>query len=95
MTQITGLNVQNMISDWLATPTNGYLGSSYGQDLPSLLQQPLSAGVGADAFLAKLKVDVPILQIMPANSVNLFSVPTPPDKLDIVLQVGASAFTIG
>jgi len=94
MSEITGTDVQGMISHWLATPTNGYLGSDYGQDTKALLQNPQASGQ-ADEYLGKLKKDVSVLQVMPAGTVNLYGIQTPPDRLDIVLEVAGSAFTIG
>ena len=37
---ITGTGIQAMVSDWLDTPVNGYLGSGYGSDTRALLQRP-------------------------------------------------------
>lgn len=83
---ITATDIQEMVSHWLSTPVNGYLGSSYGADLPSLLFAPLTSGA-ADAFLAKLKADVPVLASLPAGAVDLYSIPEGPDKLRIYIDV--------
>jgi len=47
---ISAQDIQAMVSHWLNTPPNGYLGSNYGADPQSLLQNPMSAGIG-DAFI--------------------------------------------
>lgn len=86
MKKITPQETQKMVTHWLNTPMNGYLGSDYGQDAKSLLQRPFSDG-GADNFLQKLQDDVPVLTVMPSGTVNLYSSPTPPDKLNLVIEV--------
>lgn len=72
MSTITPHLVQSMVRDWLTTPVNGYLGSSYGQDLRRVLHSPLGANL-ADAQLEKLRTDVPVLTMLPESSVNLYS----------------------
>lgn len=93
MKTITGTDIQKMVSHWLHTPTNGYLGSGYGQDIKSLLQRPLADGA-PDSFLQKLRVDVPILQALPAGSTNLYAVRTPPDRLDLMIEVAGQAIEV-
>jgi hypothetical protein len=44
--------------------------------------------------LRKLRTDVPILQVLPVGSVNLYGVQTQPDRLDIVLDIAGTAFEI-
>ncbi|SET44564.1 hypothetical protein SAMN05216326_12739 [Nitrosomonas marina] len=90
---IDGSEVQDMVSHWLKTPENGYLGSSYGQSLKDILQSPLSGGT-ADAQLQKLRTDVPVLQALPANSTNIYSVQTPPDRLDLLIEVAGQAIEV-
>lgn len=93
MATITGNDVQSMVRHWLSTPVCGYLGSDYGQDLPALLQHPQADGE-ADAFLQKLRADVTVLQALPAGSVNLYSVQTAPDRLDLVIEVAGRAIKV-
>ncbi|MDF0605371.1 hypothetical protein HZU77_006870 [Neisseriaceae bacterium TC5R-5] len=90
---ITALDMQDMVSHWLATPLNGYLGSDYGQDAKSLLQQPQSDGQ-ADTFLAKLRRDVPILQALPAGAVNLYGVQHAPDRLDLIIEIAGQVVAV-
>lgn len=78
-----------MVRHWLETPVNGYLGSGYGQDPKSLLQRPQTDGA-ADEYLKKLRTDVSILVALPPGSVNIYSVKTPPDRLDLVIEVAGS-----
>lgn len=90
---IDGSEVQGMVSHQIRTPVNGYLGSGYGQSYKDLQQNPLSDGA-ADAELQKLRFDVPALQILPENSVNIYSVQTPPDRLDLLIEVAGRAIEV-
>ncbi len=92
------LKIEQMIDHWLGTPPNGYLGSSYGADLPSLLQKPLShVTIEADKFLAKMKQDIPILNALPAGSVNIYGqkVPGSFDKFEIFVTVFERQISLG
>ncbi|MGY6771939.1 hypothetical protein [Gallibacterium sp. ZY190522] len=81
---ITSQEIEKMLRHWLNTPVNTYLGSSYGFDKNTLLFTPLSMNK-ADEMIAKLKHDIPLFS---GVNVNMFSVPIPPDKLQIFIQVG-------
>jgi hypothetical protein len=83
---ITAQDIQRMITHWLNTPVNGYLGSDYGSDAKSLLQKALHSGV-ANAFIAKMKKDLPILSVIPEENVSLYSLPEPPDKIRIYIAI--------
>lgn len=89
----TGSEIQGMVGHWLHTPINGYLGSDYGQDVKALLQQPQTDGA-PDAFLQKLRADVTILKALPAGSINLYGVQTPPDRLDLVIEVAGQVIEV-
>lgn len=93
MDTIDGISIQDMVAHWTRTPVNGYLGSDYGQDIKSLLQNPLSSGE-PEALLQKLRVDVPVIQSIPDGSVNLYSVQTPPDRLDLVIEVAGQGIQV-
>lgn len=93
MATITGNEIHGMVGHWLNTPVNGYLGSGYGQDVKALLQQPQADGA-PDAFLQKLRSDVPVLQALPAGSTNLYGVQTPPDRLDLVIEVAGQVIEV-
>lgn len=94
MEKITGTDIHSMARHWLNTPANGYLGSSYGQDIKALLQNPQAAGE-ADGVLQKLRTDVPILSVLPDGSVNLYGVQRAPDRLDLVIEVAGQAVEVG
>lgn len=91
--KITQQDINEMVLHWLHTPVGTYLGSSYGFDKQALLFQPLTT-MAADEMIAKLKRDIPILSILAANTINFFSMPIPPDKTSIFLQVGEQKFDI-
>ncbi len=93
MATITGNEIQGMVGHWLKTPVGAYLGSGYGQDAKAMLQLPQSDGA-PDAFLQKLRTDVAVLQALPAGSVNLYGVQTPPDRLDLVIEVAGQAIEV-
>jgi hypothetical protein len=94
MDKITPADIQEMVSHWLATPLNGYLGSSFGQTVSDLLQKPLGTGL-ADSVIAKLRRDVPILAALPRGTINLFSIPEGPDKLRIFINVNGTEIDVG
>lgn len=85
-TAINADDIQHMITHWLSTPPNGYLGSDYGSDAKSLLQKALHSGI-ADAFIEKMKKDLPILSVIPQENIALYSVPEPPDKLHLFIAI--------
>ncbi|MDC8446081.1 MAG: hypothetical protein LV471_09185 [Nitrosomonas sp.] len=47
-----------------------------------------------EALLEKLRVDVPVLQALPRGAVNLYGVQTPPDRLDLVIEVAGQTITV-
>lgn len=84
--KIDGAELQGMVTHWLGTPPNGYLGSSYGSDPQSLLQQPNAAGVG-DAFLDKMAKDVPLAGALPAGAINAYFEEIGNDKKRLLIEV--------
>jgi len=93
MATITGNGFQAMVRHWLNTPACGYLGSDYGQDVKSLLQLAQTSGA-PDAFLAKLRDDVPALQVLPPGALNLYAVASAPDRLDLMIEVAGQAIQV-
>lgn len=93
MATITGNDILGMVAHELQTPVNGYLGSPYGSDIKALLQLPQS-DTAPDEFLAKVRADVPILQALPAGSVNLYGVQTSPDRLDLFIDIAGQAIKV-
>ena len=86
MATITPNDTQSMVRHWLDTPVCGYLGSDYGQDAKALLQRPHSDGA-PESFLNKMRADIPVLQILPAGALNLYGIPSLPDRMDLVVEV--------
>lgn len=84
---ITAQHVIQMINHWLKTPPNGYVGSSYGADLNSLLLKALTSNV-ADAFIAKMKQDLPLLQTLNSEQLALYSESEGFETTRIYLRVG-------
>lgn len=83
MAQITKQDIQEMVYHWLNTPIYSYLGSDYGSDPKSLLHRPNEIG-SADAFIAKMKKDLPILA---AYEASVFFVPIDEDKSALVVTL--------
>jgi len=93
MSTITGKDIQAMVTHWLQTPAEGYLGSSYGQSAKNLLQNPQNSG-NAESFIKKLKSDIPLLASLPDSSISLYGVNNSVDKLDIILQIANIEFDV-
>ncbi|ENV00346.1 hypothetical protein F969_00577 [Acinetobacter variabilis] len=94
MKTLNGHDVANMVEHWTETPMNGYLGSSYGQNFKSFIQQPQTVVVG-NSFIQKLQKDLDILQVLPADAVNLYSVPKGTDGAEVILSVAGRKFNLG
>ncbi|WP_109479123.1 hypothetical protein [Paraburkholderia sp. C35] len=86
MAKIPASDLVDMTTHWLSTPLNGYLGSDYGQIVTDMLQTPLAAGL-ADATIAKLRNDVPLIAALPRGSVNIYAEDTGPDKRNLYIEV--------
>lgn len=68
---VNSVELQDMVTHWLHVPPNGYLGSDYGSDPQSLLQQPLLSP-RADQFMNKMASDIPMIGALPDGAVNLY-----------------------
>lgn len=90
---ITAEDLQAMVSHWLATQPNSYLGSGYGAGVRDLLQSPLN-GPGADALIAKLRTDIAIMAQLPADALNVYAAPDGPDKLRLFFEVSGALVPI-
>jgi len=77
--------VMKMIAHWMATRANGYIGSRYGSDPLSLLHAPLNS-LEADAYIAKMKEDLPILAQL-GDAVNIYQQTEGNDKKRIFVEV--------
>ena len=93
MIDVTAKELEGMVEHWLSTPVNKYLGSSYGHDIKSLLQQPHS-GVAADQLIRKLVSDIPLLSVMPADKIAIYATPVGADKTELVLDIAGSSFSL-
>lgn len=91
--KLNGAAVQDMVRHWLSTPPNGYLGSGYGSDPQSLLQQPLSSGMG-DAFIDKMAADIPIIGNLPSGAVNAYFEDIGNDSKRLLIQVADGMVTV-
>lgn len=78
--------IERMVRHWLNTPMHTYLGDDYGFDRSALLLKAFNQ-IDADAVIAKLKRDVPVLDLLPNGSVNLYSSRDGLDKLNFILQI--------
>lgn len=94
MAKITPHEIHDMARHWLNTPASGYLGSDYGQDAKSMLQRP-HMDTAADSFLAKLRRDVPVLQVLPPGSLNLYGRATGGDRMELVLDIAGQPLEVG
>lgn len=82
----TAQDLQGMVSHWLGCRPNGYLGSSYGSGVESLLQAPMS-GRAADSLVNKLRSDVPIIGALPPSVVGVYEQQDGPDRLRVFIEV--------
>jgi hypothetical protein len=60
--KIDWLEIQGMISHWLRTPENGYLGSNYGyrDRIIRIVQEPYNESSAQD-IIVKMQQDIPAL----------------------------------
>jgi len=82
-----------MIAHWLGTKPNTYLGSTYGAPLADLLQKPLSSPI-ADAFLAKMKVDIPVLGALPVGTINLEATNNGIDRKNLFININGRSISV-
>jgi hypothetical protein len=92
---INGAELQDMIRHWLNTPPNGYLGQDFGSDAMSLLQNPMRGGL-ADAFIGKMRKDIPLIGALPASAVDIYfrEVPGSNDTKQLIIRVGDTQVTV-
>ena len=93
--QLSTSLLQDMVQHWLSTPVGTYLGSNYGNSAKSMLQRPQSVmAEDADAFIAKLKIDVQVIGQLPADQLGLFMETSAPDVSRIILSIGGTTFEV-
>ena len=90
---ITGQDVDRMARHWLKRPVGSYYGCNYGNDLKSALFTPFGDG-RADDQIMKLKEDVPVLTMLPSDATSLYSINTPPDRTDVILEVAGRTIAL-
>lgn len=91
---INASDLQSMISHWLATPPNGYLGSGYGAPTNDMLQTPMRTGL-ADAYLTKLRIDVPLAGALPPGALNVFYLDRGPDRREFYIDAAGEPIAMG
>lgn len=84
-----------MVRHWLETPPEGYLGSPYGSDVKSLLQRPQTDDQALSQFIEKMYVDLPILSILPAGAVRVWTESLGVDRVALRLDVVGELITVG
>ncbi|MFJ3685543.1 hypothetical protein [Pseudomonas sp. NPDC090208] len=82
-----------MIAHWLNTKPNSYYGTTYGNPLEDMLQKPLSSPI-ADAFLAKMREDIPVLAALPSGTINLYVTSEGVDIKNIYIEVAGQTLSI-
>lgn len=82
-----------MIAHWLGTRPNTYYGSTYGAPTEDLLQKPLSSPI-ADAFLAKMRTDIPVIAALPAGTINMHSTHDGLDRRNIYIEINGSYLSL-
>lgn len=90
---ITSALVHAMVRDWLETPINGYLGSNYGQDFNKYLHRPISTHE-ADVQLTKLRADVPVLQMLPDETLNLYVMHDQHERSELFIELAGHLIKI-
>lgn len=79
--------VAKMVEHWLNTPVNGYFYQSYGQDLKRELLKEINQFT-ADRFIEKLKIDIPLLQHLPPDQINILKEIRSDDSVYVILEIG-------
>ena len=82
-----------MIAHWLGTKPGTYYGSTYGAPLDDFLQKPLNTPF-ADAFLAKMREDVPVLAALPTGTLNIYAETTGLDQKTIHIEVSGRTVSL-
>lgn len=82
-----------MLTHWIGTPVNGYLGSDYGSELKALIQTPMAAGL-ADGIIAKARQDIPLLLTAAPDALNIYAEDRGMDVKAIVFEIGGELVPI-
>jgi len=81
------------IAHWVGTKPKTYLGSTYGAPTEDLLQKPLSSPL-ADAYLAKMRVDLPVIAALPNGAVSMSITNDGIDRLNIYISINGASVSI-
>lgn len=79
---------------WLNTPAGSYHGSSYGHNIKRTLQKPTADTSEFDAVIAKMREDIPLLKLLPAGSVFIYSRPLGIDRTGLFIDVAGRAIAV-
>lgn len=78
-----------MIAHWVGTRPNSYYSSTYGAPTEDLLQKPLSSPI-ADAYLAKMREDIPVIAALPPGTINMYTDNDGLDRKTIYIDINGS-----
>ena len=78
-----------MIAHWVGIRPNTYYGSTYGAPTEDLLQKPLSSPI-ADAYLAKMREDIPVIAALPPGTINMYTDNDGLDRKTIYIDINGS-----
>lgn len=82
-----------MIAHWVGTKPNTYYGSTYGAPTEDLLQKPLSSPI-ADAYLAKMRADIPVIAALPPGTINMYTDNDGLDRKTIYIDISGSYMSL-
>ena len=86
MATVTADFISGQINHWISTPQNSYLGSNYGIDLKQYLHKSINEFDG-DAIIAKMRHDIPVLQSIGSNNLNIYFQKKSFDKICFYIDV--------
>lgn len=70
---VTADEIVDMVTHWLQTMPNTFLGSDYGGVgiIKEILHKSMRSAV-ANSIIEKMKKDIPILSVMPSGMINIY-----------------------
>jgi hypothetical protein len=83
--ELSGEEIQAMITHWLLSTAGRRFGTTYGSDLNDAIQTPQYGGA-LENSLGKLSQDVPIVA---AGTVNAYTAPVGVDGVDVFIEAGS------
>lgn len=91
---IDAKTITAMVNHWLATPVNGYFYQNYGCTVKEQLLKNLTA-FNADAFIAKMIQDIPILGELAQDELNIISETVGFEQVNVFIQIGSVLVEVG